>query len=77
MLITVEYNTKGVVEIYMDDEGLNLLIDRLTKLKRHSGKGEHDHLMTSAWSGWELAEQVHGDGNELVHHLCLILKPHP
>ena len=75
MLLTVEYDKEGKTEIYMDAQGLELLIERLNKLKRHIEKGEHDHLMTPSWSGWELTEEKQGLKNELVNHLCLVLRP--
>ena len=74
MRLTVENDKEGKVEIYMDVEGLDLLIDRLKKLRRHS-EGDHDHLMTPSWAGWELTEDKQGVDNELINHLCLILKP--
>jgi hypothetical protein len=60
------------VEIYMDREGLSLLIK---KLKALESKGGHVHLMTPAWAGKELNEKLIGEGNTLVNHLCLMLQP--
>ena len=60
------------VEIYMDRDGLSFLIK---KLKTLESKGGHVHLMTPSWAGNELNEQLVGEGNTLVNHLCIILKP--
>ncbi len=59
------------VEIYMDREGLSLLIQ---KLKTLESKGGHVHLMTPAWAGNELNEKLIGEGNTIVNHLCIMLK---
>lgn len=73
MLLTVEYNEKeGVVEIYSDREGLDLLIARLSSLRNHGG---HDHLMTPSWAGTELTGARQGAENELINHLCIVLRP--
>ena len=72
MLLTVEHNRNGVVEIHLDREGLDLLIDRLMKLRQNGG---HDHLMTPSWSGWELTEDKQGTENDLINHLHIRLRP--
>ncbi len=75
MLLTVENDKQGKIEIHLDAEGLELLVERLNKLKRHTASGEHDHLMTPSWADWELTEEKQGPNNELINHLCLILQP--
>jgi hypothetical protein len=60
------------VEIYLDREGLSLLIK---KLKMLESEGGHVHLMTPAWAGNELSEKLIGKGNTLVNHLCIMLQP--
>jgi hypothetical protein len=60
------------VEIYLDREGLSLLIK---KLKTLESTGGHVHLMTPAWAGNELDEKLLGESNTLVNHLCIMLKP--
>ena len=75
MLLTVENDKEEKIEIFMDVEGLDLLVDRLNKLRRNAEMGDHDHLMTPSWAGWELTEDKQGVDNELINHLCLILKP--
>jgi len=72
VLLTVEYNKDGAVEIHLDKEGLDFLIERLDKLRKHGG---HDHLKTPSWAGWELTEEKQGTENELIHHLCIRLWP--
>ncbi len=72
MLFTVEYDRKGMIEIHVDREGVDLLLDRLRKLKERGG---HDHLMTPSWSGNELTEEQQGPENELIHHLCIRFWP--
>lgn len=75
MLLTVEYNPKGIVDIYMDEEGRNLLINSLNKLRDQIGKGDHDHLMTPSWAGYELTEEKQSSDSELIHQLNIVLRP--
>jgi hypothetical protein len=37
MLLTVEYDPKGVIEVHCDEEGLNLIIERLASLRQRGG----------------------------------------
>jgi hypothetical protein len=77
MVLTVELKKSQVpgeseAAICFDDEGLKLLIDKLSRLR---GKRDHDHLKTLAWAGTELTEvKQGGDDYELVNHLQLVKK---
>ncbi|WP_010300459.1 Imm32 family immunity protein [Candidatus Odyssella thessalonicensis] len=76
MTLTVElkdYDSldKAEVEVYMDDEGLDKLIDILNRLKKFGG---HEHLMTAEWAGAELTSLRQNSQNILINHLCFILK---
>lgn len=73
MLLTVEF-VDEVVEIHADEEGIDLLIDRLMKLRKHKTP-EHDHFMTESWSGWELTEKKQSLNSELVNHLRVNFRP--
>lgn len=59
------------VEIYLDREGLNDLIARLSLIK--DGKTEHIHLMTESWGLGDLSENKEKENNLLAHHLKIIL----
>lgn len=72
MLLTVEYDAKGAVEIHCDEEGLASLIARLSALKERGG---HEHLMTPAWGGHELTEEEQNASNQLVNHLKVMFWP--
>jgi hypothetical protein len=72
MLLTVEYDSKGVVEIHCDGEGLDSLIGRLSELKKRGG---HDHLKTPTWAGNELTEEKQNASNELINHLEVFVWP--
>ncbi len=74
MLFTVELAGESVAEIHLDEEGLDLLADRLMKLRRHQDP-EHDHLMTPSWAGTELTEDKQGEGNDLIHMLTVYYHP--
>jgi hypothetical protein len=72
-MLTVEYNPEiEAVEIFCDREGLDLLIDKLTRLR---DRGGHTHLMTPAWAGDELTEERYRPGNTLFNHLMIALAP--
>jgi hypothetical protein len=76
MILTVEVepdsdrDAPAEVAICFDDRGLDLLINKLERLR---GKRDHLHLMTPSWSGTDLTEQKQG-GNDykLVNHLRLV-----
>jgi hypothetical protein len=70
VLLTVELVEEGVAEVHLDEEGLDLLVDRLTKLRGHQ-ESEHDHLMTPSWAGTELTEEKQGADNDLIHMLTV------
>lgn len=68
-MLRFEYNIQDTsVEIFMDAEGRDLLISRLQKLRV---PGDHDHLMTPSWSGWELSEDGQRSGNDLINQVNL------
>ena len=73
MLLTCEYNPNGVVEIFMDEEGRELLIRSLQNLSLDKPLGSHDHLMTESWAGTELTEDLQNPENTLVNKLDLRL----
>ncbi len=75
MHLTVEYNPKGFDEIYMDEEGRDLLVSLHRKLEKHTSKGDHNHLMTPSWAGNELTEEKQNPHNELVNKVNIILLP--
>ena len=75
MLFTVELVQDSVAEVHLDEEGLDLLVDRLTKLGRHQ-EPEHDHLMTPSWAGTEQTEDNQGADNDLIHMLTVYYHPH-
>ncbi|MBW8285911.1 MAG: immunity protein 32 [Rhizobium sp.] len=72
MILTVEreQSDEGEVAICFDQEGLELLISKLSKLR---GGPDHLHLMTPAWAGSELTEERQGGGGyELCNSLRLV-----
>ena len=73
MLLTVEYNSKGVVELFMDEGGRKVLIEALQQLSVDNTTIDHDHLMTAAWAGCELTEEIQNTSNELINKLTVFL----
>lgn len=72
-MLTVELNeAKEALEIYCDEEGLDLLLKKLQSLR---SRGGHVHFMSSSWAGEELDEDVQGAGNRLLHHLVVAVEP--
>ncbi len=75
MMLTVEIKDarsagKAEVAICFDDEGLDRLIEKLTRLR---GKLDHMHLMTPEWAGEDLtSDKQGGEGYELSNHLRLV-----
>lgn len=75
MKLTVELQ-KGEhpeVALCFDAEGLDLLIRKLEHLR---SKGVHLHLMTPAWAGQELTEELAGGQQyHLINSLRLVRLP--
>jgi len=72
MILTVEKEKSPDAEVCIcfDNEGLELLIRKLTYLSSHSG---HLHLMTPGWAGNELTEEPQRGSNfEIVNSLRLV-----
>lgn len=70
-LFTVEYDKKGeMVGIHLNNIGIDQLILTLQQLKKSTGN-EHSHLMTKAWGGDELSDELqNSDSNiQLINHL--------
>lgn len=63
--------TKEVVEIYFDKEGLDDLLARLALIK--TGKTDHIHLMSESWGLDDLSEDKQRESNQLAHHLKITL----
>lgn len=58
------------VAISFDEEGLELLLERISSLK---GKKDHLHMMTPSWAGDELTEECQGGEKfTLVNHLRIV-----
>lgn len=73
MLLTFEYNADGVVEIFMDEDGRKLLVNTVQKLSIATSEIDHDHLMTPAWAGVELTEELQNPANELINKVTVFL----
>lgn len=60
----------SVVEIYLDQEGLDLLLYKLEQLKKDMSEGEHVHLMAESWGVEdELSDDIKGANNSSIKHL--------
>ena len=62
---------KGEVEIYLDEEGLDLLLSQLAFLKQK--RTDHIHFMTPSWGGDELTEDRQHLDSLLAHHLRITI----
>ena len=71
-LLTFELASKDEIEIHLDQEGIQELIQILTKLQK-SNKPNHNHLMTSAWGGNELTSEKQAAANELINKVTIRL----
>ncbi len=73
MILTIEYNLKGFVEIYMDEEGRDSFIRYLLRLRADRPGSDHDHLATPSWAGVELTEDPQNVNNSLIKQVNLYL----
>jgi hypothetical protein len=73
MILTFEYNRNGVVEIFMDGEGREVLMKTLRSLSTANADISHDHLMTPSWGGAELTEELQNPANELINKVTVFL----
>jgi hypothetical protein len=72
-LLTFELGPDGEeLEIHCDRRGLNELIRILERLVLAKGQS-HDHLMTPAWGGTELSEEMQNEANRLLHKVTVRL----
>jgi hypothetical protein len=59
--------------LHVDNEGLEILIRSLERLKQHLDKDElwHEHLFSEDWGGWELSlsDQVDKGKGMPIHHV--------
>jgi len=70
MILTVEWQPgQQELDIVCDDEGIDLLLDKLRKLKRTGG---HAHLMTPSWAGDELTEEKQTEHGALINHVRIV-----
>ena len=71
-LLTFELNKqKDTLDIHTDSNGLENIIDELTKLLKSAEKGtnEHIHLMTEEWAGYELSSE--SQGGEILNQVTI------
>ena len=69
MAITVECEDQDVVHVFTDSVGLDSLIRDLTRLRDSTESGDHVHLFSESWGGYELSENKFLDNSALVHHV--------
>ena len=63
----------SVVEVYLDREGLDLLLYKLEELKNNMSEGEHVHLMAESWGVEdELSDKVLGVNTTSIKHVKII-----
>lgn len=60
------------VELYFDRQGLDLLLEKLSRLR--DGKTDHYHLMTSSWGLGDLSEEKQGNNTTLAQHLKITFR---
>jgi hypothetical protein len=65
-IVDIKTPDKSEIDIFVDIEGIDLLIKKLQWLKTNGG---HFHLMTPSWAGDELSETQLGKDSTLVNHV--------
>lgn len=71
MRLSVAYERDHVLHIHCDQEGRELLLDRVQKIR----PGDHNDLATEAWGGGELTEEQLRRGEVLVHQINIYVDP--
>ena len=69
MAISVESEDQEVVHVFADSDGLDSLIRDLTRLRDSTESGDHVHLFSKSWGGYELSEDKFLADSSLVHHV--------
>jgi len=64
-MLTFEYGPNGVVEIAVDQDG----IDDLIRVLRRLPPGDHEHLMTPSWGGYPLTEEFPNPDLTPIHQV--------
>jgi hypothetical protein len=61
----------GQLAIHADAKGLELLINRLSRLRQGVLRGDcpHEHLFTQSWGDGDLSERVLKEDGALIHHV--------
>ena len=72
-MLTIQYEADNVLEIFCDDEGRDRLVEVLGRLS----VGDHDHLMTPAWGGYEISEEFPVAGLTPIHKVTISLVAGP
>lgn len=70
IVVELDKNRNDALSIYVDNEGIDALILYLQELKKGPARS-HNNLMTKAWAGNELSEEVQSEGR-LIHKVDLI-----
>ena len=66
-MLTFEYEPDSVLEVTFDADGLRELLDMLGKLTA----GDHEHLFTEPWGGYQLSEDFPNPDLIPVHKVTL------
>ena len=75
LTVELEKSEQPEVALCFDAEGLDLLIRKLEHLR---SKVDHLHLMTPAWAGQDLTEELAGGGKyKIINSLRLVRLPEP
>ncbi|MBC7808001.1 MAG: immunity protein 32 [Akkermansiaceae bacterium] len=67
-MITFEHVDEGILEVFVDDEGKEILLSLLHNLK---SPGDHEHLMTPAWSGHGLSEEANNPVGKVIQMVTI------
>jgi len=68
-MINIEFDTKGELKIFLDEEGASTLKNYLTKLI--DKKDTHYHLMTPTWGGQDLDETKIDKNSQIINQVLI------
>lgn len=71
MLVFELDKSSSVLEIHLDDNGLEKLKEVIAKLDQLK-QSDHVHLMTEEWGGDELSDEQQNMDFDLIHHVKIM-----
>lgn len=72
-MINIEYDKRGELKIFVDEDGANELKNYFSKLIEK--KDTHYHLFTPSWGGYDLDEELLDQNCKLINQVLIQMVP--